>query len=156
MRSAVCLAVLYAAAQVRGWGRSAGEVSGLSLRGNGCHVEIASADGGVICSGIATPVPTCSPLLLFRNDSDGGTAAEKVFLGSSCPPPRIESYSSGNGFFFLERGGTVFSVICDDAPSCQRNSHSAEILKCCREDRSMQKLHLCNVKNQLGICVESK
>ena len=155
MRSAVYLVVLYAAAQV-GWDRKAGEVSGLSLRGDGCHVEIASADGGVICSGVATPVPTCSPLLLFRNDSDGGIASEKVLLGSSCPSPRIESYSAGNGFFFIERGGTVFSVICDDAPSCQRNSHSAEIRKCCREDGSIRRLHLCNVKPQSGICVESK
>jgi hypothetical protein len=156
MRAAICVAVVFALAQVPGWDRTAGEVPGLSLRGDGCHVEVVAGDGGAVCSGIATLVPSCSPLLLMRSAIDGGMTGEKVSLGSWCPPPRIGSYSGGNGFFFLERRGQIFSVICDDASSCQRNSHSAEILKCCREDKTLHRLGLCRVKAEPGICVESE
>ena len=156
MKSYLFLILLLAAAPSPRWGRVSGEVPGLSLRGSGCHVDLMAPDGGVICSAVVRPLPPCTSLLILTNTSDGGMVGEKTFLGSSCPPPRLNSYSAGNGSFFVEHNGTVRSVICDNASRCQRNSHRAAILKCCREDRSLQRMGLCQVRAEAGVCMEAK
>jgi hypothetical protein len=154
MRTAALLAVIWLSASPKDWGTH-GEVVGLSIRGRGCHVELLGPDGGAVCTGIATPIRRCSSFTVFRDPGDGGMVGEKSFLGSTCPTPHLSSYAMGNGTFFVEQNGTMYSLVCDDSSKCQRNSKSADILKCCREESSIRGSALCNVTPHSGVCVDT-
>ena len=131
------------------------EVPGLSLRGNGCHVELLDSNGSVICVAIAFPIPKCAPMTVVGTGTDGGIAVERFSIGSDCPAPRFTSGVAGAGGFFVEGKSGEFSVICDDASQCRRSAVRDKILECCRQDKSIQETEICRVAPaDEGVCSE--
>ena len=130
------------------------EVPGLSLRGNGCHLELLDPDSAVICGAIAWPMSKCAPLNVSRTGADGGWIHERFSMGSDCPPPRFSSGVMGRGSFLVEGASGVFSAICDDAYGCQRSILREQILRCCSQDKSIQDTAVCRVPPHEGVCVE--
>lgn len=130
------------------------EVPGLSLRGQGCHVDVIDSDGTVICKGIAFPVPKCSPLTVLRTGANGAMTGERFSLGSDCPAPRFSSGVIGPGGFFVEGKSGGFEVICDDASKCQRSVLREQILDCCHQEKAIRNTAVCNVAPHEGVCSE--
>lgn len=109
---AISLIVLILAAQPRGkYGAEFVEMPGLTLRGTGCHRVRLAKDGSVLCSAFVRSVPKCHPAMIARDEVDGGFFSERVLLGSSCLPPRLNTGAIGGGSFFVEqadgRGATM-------------------------------------------------
>lgn len=146
MRSTiVVLVVLLAAGVIAEMPAGIKEVRGLSLRGDGCHVELLSSDGSVICTAIAAHVPKCTPLMVSKIGLVPGAKLERWHLGSSCPLPRLASVDVGNGHFFIEVDEVVYNVVCDDASASVRNGFLSQIQRCCRQDKSIQGTPVCDV-----------
>ena len=130
------------------------EIPGLSLRGEGCHVELLAPNGSTICTGIATSLPKCFPMTALTSSEDGGMRVERFHLGSSCRTPRITSASLGPGSYFVDSADGGKSIICDNASSCQRRVFRERILNCCRHNTAIRDTAICDEPPQVGVCVE--
>lgn len=138
------VALVVAAEPPQKYGTHFEELPGLTLRGTGCHRDLLARDGSRVCSAVVKSVPNCYPALIVRQETDGGTMGQRVLLGATCAPPRLNTGAMGAGRFFVdgEDGGVV--ALCDDADG--RDVTRKEIRDCCRVEKSIRYTSICRAR----------
>ena len=142
MRALNLLVLILTAGPASKYGAEFTEMPGLTLRGTGCHRELL-VRGALLCTAFVRSVPKCHPAMITRDEPDGGIFSERVLLGSSCLPPRLNTGAIGGGSFFVEQQDGGLIAWCDDGEG--RPSHREQILSCCENDSKLNSTPACRL-----------